>query len=128
MARTIAPAIDPTLPKVELVLDGKPYLLCFTFAALALAEAKLREVGTRVNLLRALDLTDMHAEQVVPLLLAAMLTHQPDIDPVTVAKLVTFKDIPAIYTGISSAYIASLAPAEKSEDAKQHPGEPQPNQ
>ena len=127
MARKLAPAIDPTLPKVEVGLGGKTYFLCFTFAALALAEAKLREVGTRVNLLHALDLTDMHAEQVVPLLFAALLTHQPDIDPVTVAGLVTFKSIPAIYTGISNAYIASLAEA-KDGDAKQHPAEPQPNQ
>ena len=70
---------DPTLPKVEVELSGKKYFLCFTFAALATAEGKLRELGTRVNLLHALDLTDMHAEQVVPLLFAAMLTDRKSI-------------------------------------------------
>lgn len=120
---------DPTLPKIEVELGGKKYFLCFTFAALATAEGKLRELGTRVNLLHALDLTDMHAEQVVPLLFAAMLTHQPDIDPATVARLVTFKSIPAIYQGITKAYVASLAEpsANGSGDDNPHPTEPQPN-
>ena len=130
MARKLAAAIDPTLPKVEVELGGKKYFLCFTFAALAQAETKLRELGTRVNLLKALNLEDLHAEQVVPVLFAAMLTHQPDIDPVTVAKLVTFKSLPNIFPAIMDAYVASLAdPADKdSGDAKQHPDEPQPNQ
>jgi hypothetical protein len=123
--KTIAPSIDPTLPKVEVTLDGKKLYLCFTFTALANAEARLREVGTRVNLLHALDLTDMHAEQVVPLLYAALLTHQPTIDPVTVAKLVTFRSIPAIYKGITDAYLASLTDSKSEESA--NPDEPQAN-
>jgi hypothetical protein len=128
MARKLAPAIDPTLPKVEVVLGGQKYFLCFTFAALATAEARLRDVGTRINLLHALNLTDMHAEQLVPVLFAAMLTHQPDITPEAVAKLVTFKSLPNIFPAIMDAYVASLAdPADKdSGDAKQHPDEPQP--
>jgi hypothetical protein len=55
-----------------------------------------------------------------------MLTHQPDIDPATVAKLITFKTFPVIYKAIADAYLASLAEPTKDGDTD-HPIEPQPS-
>jgi hypothetical protein len=117
MAKKVAhnPAVDPTLPKVEIMLDGKSYFLCFTFGALALAEAKLRAAGTPANLLHALDLTSMDASKIVPLLYAAMITHQSDITPEKAANLVTMRNLGAIFSGITDAYIASLADPEDTE-------------
>jgi hypothetical protein len=103
------PAVDPTLPKVAITLDGKTYYLAFTFAALATAEAKLRQAGITVNLLHALDLSNMDAERVVPLLYAALITHDPTITPEAVAKLVTLRNLGAIFEGIAKTYAESLA-------------------
>ncbi len=110
------PAVDPTLPKVELKLDGKTYHLCFTFAALALAEAKLRKEGVNVNLLHALDLSSLDATRVVPLLYAALITHEPDMTFTEAAALVTLRNLGAIFEGIASAYGESLS--EPDQDAK----------
>jgi hypothetical protein len=116
------PAIDPTLPKVPLKLGDETYYLCFAFGAIALAEAKLREQGIHVNLLHALDLLSMDAGRVVPLLYATLITYQPSITPEAVAKLVTMRNLGAIFEAIAKAYGESLAEPEP--DAK-HPIEPQ---
>jgi hypothetical protein len=118
------PAIDPTLPKVPLKLGKETHYLCFDFAAFALAEARLRQAGVTVNLLHALDLSAMNAERVVPLLFASLVKHQPTITPEEVAKLVTFKNLGAIFEAIGKAYEASLAEPEP--DAKPNPIEPLP--
>ena len=107
------PSIDPTLPKVELVLDGTSRYLCFTFAALALAEGKLREQGMTTNLLHALDLSKLDASRVVPLLYAALITHSPDLTIEEVVSLVTLRNLGAIFEGIANAYSASLSEPEK---------------
>jgi hypothetical protein len=117
------PAVDPTLPKVPLRLGAETYYLCFDFAAFAIAEAKLREAGISVNLLHALDLSAMNAERVVPLLYAALIPHKRDITPEAVAKLVTFRNLGAIFEAIGKAYEQSLAEPEPG--AKPNPTEPQ---
>lgn len=117
------PAIDPTLPKVTLTLGAETLYLCFTFAALATAEAKLRQAGITVNLLHALDLSNMDAERVVPLLYAALITYQPSIAPEDVAKLVTFRNLGSIFEAIAKAYGESLADPEPGTTS---PIEPQP--
>ncbi len=116
------PEVDPTLPKIEIKLDGKSYFLCFTFEALAMAQAKLRAQGITVNLLHALDLSNMDAERVVPLLYAALMTHKADITPVQVAKMVTLRNLGTIFEGIAQAYGASLA-APSPEEVKSDPPE-----
>ena len=120
----MTPEIDPTLPTVPLMLDGQEHQLCFTFGALALAESKLRKIGIRVNLLHALDLSNLDASTLVPLLYSALITHEPEITIEGVAKMVTFKTLPAIFDAIGNAYAASLAEADKDADAD--PTEPQP--
>jgi hypothetical protein len=119
------PEIDPTLPKIPLKLGAETYYLCFTFGAIAIAQAKLREAGIKINLLHALDLSTLDAESVVPLLYAALITHAPDISLAEVEKLVTFRNLAAVYEGLAKAYLASLAEPE-SDDPK-HPTEPQPS-
>ena len=124
MAKTIKipehPELDPTLPKVELKIGKQTYLLCFTFQALALAQKNLREIGVNVNLLHALDLSTMDAEKLIPLLYAALITHQPKITPNEVVKLVTFKNLGLIFEKLAEAYGASLADPSD-EDAKADP-------
>lgn len=114
------PELDPTLPKTELKLGKQTYLLCFTFKALAVAQKNLRDIGVEVNLLHALDLSNMDAEKLVPLLYAALITHQPKITPLEVTALVTFKNLGSVFEALAAAYGASLADPSD-EDAKADP-------
>lgn len=109
------PSVDPTLPKVEIKLGGEIYYLVFTFKALALAAAKLREKGVHVNLLHSLDLTSLDADKVAPLLYASLITHQPDLTIDQVTELVTLRSLGAVFEGIAKAYTESLA--EPTQDA-----------
>jgi hypothetical protein len=112
--------IDPTLPRVELKLGKETYFLVFTFKALAIAQKGLRDIGVEVNLLHALDLSNMDAEKLIPLLYAALITHQPKITPAEVTELVTFKNLGTIFEKIAEAYGASLADPSD-EDVKADP-------
>lgn len=124
MAKTVKiterPELDPTLPKTELKLGKQTYLLCFTFKALAVAQKNLRDIGVNVNLLHALDLSNVDAEKLIPLLYAALITHQPEITPLEVITLVTFKNLGSIFEALVAAYGASLADPSD-EDAKADP-------
>ena len=118
------PAIDPTLPKIEIALGKETYYLCFTFGALAVAQKGLRDAGIDCNLLHALDLSNMDPLKLVPLLYAAMITHQPKISYETVNSLVTLKNMGSIFEGIAHAYGASLAD-HSDEDVKANPNQPE---
>lgn len=124
MAKTVKiserPELDPTLPKTELKLGKQTYLLCFTFKALAVAQKNLRDIGVNVNLLHALDLSNVDAEKLVSLLYAALITHQPEITPLEVTGLVTFRNLGSIFDAIAQAYAASLADPSD-EDGKADP-------
>lgn len=116
--------IDPTLPKIELKLGKETYFLVFTFKALAAAQKGLRDIGVEVNLLHALDLSNVDAEKLVPLLYAALITHQPKITPLEVVELVTFKNMGRIFEAIAQAYGESLAePSEDDKEGKKDPTE-----
>jgi hypothetical protein len=117
------PEIDPTLPKVDIKLGSETYYLCFTFGALSLAQKNLRDIGVECNLLHALDLSSMDALRLVPLLYAALLSHQPKITLEKVATLVTFKNMGMIFEGLARAYGASLAETSP-EDVKPDPEQP----
>ena len=110
--KTIA-LVDPALPKVEVKLGDKSYFLCFTFGALALAEAKLREIGQSVNLLMSLDFASIDATRLVPLFFASLITHQSDITPDAACTLITLRNMGVIYEGLANAYMASIAEPEK---------------
>jgi hypothetical protein len=128
MAKTIKiagnPEIDPTLPKIEMKLGKDTYYLAFTFGALALAQKNLRDIGVECNLLHALDLSTMDALRLVPLLYAAMLSHQPKITIDKVTALVTIRNLGAIFEKIAEAYGASLADPSD-EDVKADPDQPE---
>ncbi len=115
--------IDPTLTRTEVKRGKNTFYLCFTFKALALAQKNLRSIGVECNLLHALDMTSMDAERLVPLLYAALLTHQPKITVDQVWELVTFRNLGLIFEGLAAAWQASLAePSE--EETKADPTEP----
>ncbi|MCU1251531.1 MAG: hypothetical protein JWQ49_4560 [Edaphobacter sp.] len=118
------PEIDPTLPKIEIKLGKETFFLCFTFGALALAQKNLRSIGVDCNLLHALDLSSLDASQLVPLLYAAMISHQPKISVDKVISLVTIENLGLIFDGIAHAYGASLADPSP-EDVKPDPNQPE---
>jgi hypothetical protein len=114
------PEVDPTLPKVELKLGRKTYYLCFTYGALTQAEAELRKLGVKTNMLKALDFETLDATTLSALLYAAILTHDPSITPESAAALIVFKNIGKIREALLYAFVASLADPvdeEASEDA-----------
>ncbi|HTF67031.1 MAG TPA: hypothetical protein VK638_30545 [Edaphobacter sp.] len=121
MAKKIAknPEVDPTFPKVPLTLGNQTYYLCFTFGALALAEARLRADGVSVNLLHSLQLDQVDATRLPALLYAAVLAHQPDATFGEVAFLVTLKTLGPIFDAIVEAYRLSLS--DPSEEEKGNP-------
>ncbi|ADW69013.1 hypothetical protein [Granulicella tundricola] len=113
------PALDPTLPKVELKLKGKTYHLCFTFAALATAEAALKKIGHEINIFHALDFANLGAESLAAILYAALITETPDFNLLEVPTLITMRDIPAIKQALFDAFALSMVEPDK--DAKADP-------
>lgn len=107
------PGTDPTMPVVEIVLNDKTYYLAFNFKALAFAQKHLRLVGYECNLLQALDLRNIDAEKFIPLLYAAMITHQPGIAIDSVADLVTIDNFGMIFSKLVETYGASIAKPSK---------------
>ena len=68
------PVVDPTLPRVSVTVDGKEYFLCFDFNSIVEAENL-----TGLNLLNALDFSNINATKLRALLYSALLKLQPDI-------------------------------------------------
>src|SRR5580698_6558102 len=119
------PEHDSTLPKVKLKLGNETYYLCYTFAALTLAETKLNNEGISCNILKALDLSELDARNLSALLYAGLLTHKPDITIEKVLSLITFKNMQEIPPRILEAYAASLAdPSDEDVNGKADPTQP----
>lgn len=118
------PELDPTLPKVELKLGKKTYFLCFTYAALIQAEAELRKLGVKVNMLKALDFETLDATTLSSLLYAAILTHDPSITPEAAATLISFKNIGKIRESLLYAFVASLADLDDEAPSEDAPLDP----
>ena len=109
-------AVDPTLPRVELVLNGTTYLSetvtyhpVFTFAALAVAEAELKKVGQVVNIFQAIDFDNLDATKMVALLYASLITENPDIKLADIPSMVNMRQIPAIRQALFDAFVLSMA-------------------
>jgi hypothetical protein len=113
------PEHDSIIPGIDIKLGKANYKLAFTFAALSIAQRSLREAGVNCNLLKALDLTNLDAEKLVPLLYAGLITHQPKIQLEAVATLVTFRNLGSIFDGIVKAYSASMAEPDEDEPGKE---------
>jgi len=118
------PEVDPTLPKIELDLDGKSYSLCFTFGALAIAQKGLRSAGVECNLLLALDISHLDAERLPCLFYAALITHQPKMTVEKATELITMRTLDRIGGAVINAYMASLAEPSP-EDVKPDPDQPE---
>lgn len=100
------PALDPTLPDVELVLGGQTFKLCFDFNAVVHAE-KI----TGVNLLTSI-VEDITATSLRGLLYAAVLRDQPDVTIEHVGSLISPTNIGAVRTAIVTAWFGSIKSAE----------------
>lgn len=106
---------DPTLPMVELTLGETTYNLAFTFAALATAASQFRARGIQCKLMYSLDLTEMDADRLGPLLYATLITNHPKITIDEAEALITMSNIGLVFQKIVEAYGASLAdPTKKS--------------
>jgi hypothetical protein len=118
------PGTDPTLPRIEFKRGKETFYLCFNFRALAIAQKNLRLSGVECNLLKALDLSGMDAERIVPVFYATLITHQPDITIEQVENLIDLKNIGLVFNVIADAYVASLA-EPSDEDEKPDPLQPE---
>jgi hypothetical protein len=123
IAGTVA---DPTLPKTPITIGGKTYNLCFTFGALAEAEAsinaELRSNGSeeRVNLLVALPCHDM--ANVRKVFAAALRTFHPEITFPDAIKMVDFRNVYDIALAVKHAWDAAQAVEEESPADPSQPG------
>lgn len=109
------PGTDPVLPRTELRIGKETYYLCFTFRAIAVAQKTLRDAGIDCNLLQSLDLTNMQADRLVPLLYASLITYKPKITLDEVFAMVTFRNLGKVFEAITGAYIASLSDPDEEE-------------
>lgn len=107
------PALDPTLPDVKLTLGDTTYNLCFTFAALRLAEVELKKMGEPVNIFHAFDFDNMDAGKMVSLLYAAVVTDKPEIQLESIPKLITLRDVAKIKQALFDAFTLSIVEPDK---------------
>ena len=113
-----APALDPTLPKVSLELAGETWQLCFDYAALAIAEQKLRAAGHDVNMLIAMNMRELGAVKLPAVFFAGLVRHHPEITWEKAESLLTLETYETIYCAVVQAYIASCPSLkEKKKDA-----------
>jgi hypothetical protein len=113
IAGTVA---DPTLPKTPIEIDGKNYLLCFEYAALAEAEHAFQLEGHDVNLLQALPNPGMHNTGV--LFAAAVRTYHPELGFEGARALVNLGNVYAIAVALQDAWKKAL-PETKTENPPQ---------
>ena len=139
------PALDATLPTVSLEVGGKTYHLCYTFAALSLAQAELDKRSARsiaeynralkesvaaakaiqlvepVNVFDYMDFTNIDPRKLEIMLYVALLLEQPDITPEAAKALIQMGNIRYVIRQLSSAYVLSMP---EPETKKNPPGEP----
>ncbi len=111
------PALDPTLPKVELKLGKQTYNLAFTFASLAIAEQQMRKLGQPINIFHALDFEALDASAMTALLYAALIPGHPEVTLADVPKLITVRAIPKIKQALFDAFVLSMVDPEDVADA-----------
>jgi len=101
-------AQDPTIPFVPLTLGGTEYKLCYSFNALAQAEAL-----TGLNMFRGLDLQALNLTQLRAMLWATMLIAQPNITLQDVGDLIPSPThCNLALTALATAWTASMPKPE----------------
>lgn len=103
-------AIDPTLPKTPIEINGKTYDLCFDLGALAEAEQALNREGHHVNLLAALPVLNLTNVRVI--FAAAIRKFHPEISYDEAVGMITFLNLYAIANIIAEAWKAALPEPE----------------
>lgn len=107
------PVPDPTIPDVSVEVDGERFRLCFDFRALAVAKARLRELGIEFNVLRSIDFMNIDVDTLPALFFAAAQRYQPKLTWQQAEKLVNMRTAIGIFGGLSSAYTASMLKPDK---------------
>ena len=112
---------DPTIKFVEVELNGKAFKLCYDFNSIAIAESL-----TGTNLLAAITLTSITANQFRGLFYASLLKAQPKITLADIDGLLTLPNTGKIYDAISRTWEAAMPkpesdPNEQTEDGSDLP-------
>jgi hypothetical protein len=117
----LVPGVNPTLPKVPITLaDGQTYFLCFTYRALAIAEAAIKKTDSDFNILSSLGKFD--ANNTAALLYAGLVTYKPELTLEAVYDLIPLDDMYSIPEKLVEAYKLS---SRSTEDAKADPTQPE---
>jgi len=107
-------AIDPTIRFEFLTLNGVEYKLCYTFNALAEAEAQ-----TGGNVLQCFGkLNNLSAIELRSLFHAALLTAHPEITAEHAGALIGFNDLPKVVAAIAKAFELSMPDEKKRHEAE----------
>jgi hypothetical protein len=110
--------MDPTLPFTEIEILGRKYKLCYTFRAMAKAEAHLREQGVQTNLLWSMPRLTF---ETIPVMLAAGLsTYHPELTFEKVVDLLDYDTVFDVRDTLVGAWIAAMP----KRDAKAQPANP----
>jgi DNA-binding cell septation regulator SpoVG len=117
MATKVKASENPTLKQTVLAINGKEYNLHMDFAAIAKAEALLKKEGHQVNLLRALNLSELDATGLAAILYAMLLRDQPKLSYEDVLNLISVDSLGDIFNAVLEAYLA----AQKKPDEKESP-------
>jgi hypothetical protein len=117
------PALDPTLPNVPLVLNGRTLFLAFDFNAIATAESV-----TGLELLNSIDLQNLNAGKFRALLYSALLKAQPDITIEEVGSMINFTSLPAITVALVHAWTGSQPEIVEANKETANPPVEQPDQ
>jgi hypothetical protein len=107
------PGHDPTLPNVEVVVDGKTYHLVYDFNAVVAAEK-----ATGVNLLASV-LGEISAASLRGLLWAALLKEHPKVTLEQAGAMIRPSHIPMLRNAIVTAWFGSTSDKEESEGEAQ---------
>lgn len=102
--------LDPTVPDVEVEIDGESYHLAFNMTGLALAKTKLRLAGINANLLTAMDFQAIDVDTLPILFFAALQRYHPKMSWADTQKLITLPTAPGIFVAVRQAYIAAMLP------------------
>jgi hypothetical protein len=112
--------IDPTLPFTEIEILGKTYKMCFTFRALAKADARLREQGVASNLLRMLP--NMTFETIPIVLAAGLATFHPKLTFEDVVDLIDYDTVWTIRDKMIDAWVDAFP--KRTKDDAENPQKP----
>lgn len=114
--------VDPTLPRIEIEIDGKTYRLCFDLAALAEAKAHFAKAGHKINVLQALSELDVDNLRV--LFPCALHKFHPEIGFEEAQKLITYRTMFEMSGAVLATWAACMPKRQETEGKPQDPPKP----